>query len=402
MSNGLDEWFRRLRKEKKLTVQDLQAKIGMLNELNPTNDVLGDLLETKVALNLEMDKEELYWEQRARMNWLQHGDRNTAFFHRFASERKRKNRIVGFKDEYGNFVEDEQGLHSIAREYFSDLFQSQGVDIDDRILEGVDSCINAEMNTMLSRAYTKAEAWEAVKSIAPLKASGEDGLGAVFYQKFWHIIGDDISDYCIAVLKGDSDIKAINHTHIVLIPKVDSPVLSNCIDSAQSAFVPNRLITDNIIVNVDASFKAFNRSAITGAIIRDSEGYVVGASRRLCQSTPSAFTAEALAVLHGIILAANLGFHFIWVESDSLAVVKILNSNTIDKSEIGAITWDSKVKACIFEECKFLFVPRQGNRVAHALVSDYDSDLFEEFWVEDAPALVLSMADSDRRYLDPP
>ncbi|KAL4320166.1 hypothetical protein GQ457_18G007330 [Hibiscus cannabinus] len=155
-------------------------------------------------------------------------------------------------------------------------------------------------------------------------------------------------------------------------------------------------------VNVDASFKAFNRSAITGAIIRDSEGYVVGASRRLCQSIPSAFTAEALAVLHGIILAADLGFHFIWVESDSLAVVKILNSNTIDKSEIGAITWDSKVKACIFEECKFLFVPRQGNRVAHALVSDYDSDLFEEFWVEDAPALVLSMADSDRRYLDPP
>ncbi|KAL4272664.1 hypothetical protein GQ457_13G022100 [Hibiscus cannabinus] len=44
----------------------------------------------------------------------------------------------------------------------------------------------------------------------------------------------------------------------------------------------------------------------------------------------------------------------------------------------------------------------KGNRVAHALTSVYDSDLFEEFWVEDAPALVLSMADSDRRYLDPP
>ncbi|KAL4269523.1 hypothetical protein GQ457_HM001110 [Hibiscus cannabinus] len=147
---------------------------------------------------------------------------------------------------------------------------------------------------------------------------------------------------------------------------------------------------------------AFNRSATTCAIIRDSEGYVVGASRRVCQSIPSVFTAEALAILHGIILAADLGFHFIWVESDSLTIVKNLNSNTIDKSEIGAITWDSKVKAGSFEECKFLFVPRQGNRVAHALASVYDSDLFEEFWVEDAPTLVLSMADSDRRCLDPP
>ncbi|KAL4363265.1 hypothetical protein GQ457_04G024610 [Hibiscus cannabinus] len=40
---------------------------------------------------------------------------------------------------------------------------------------------------------------------------------------------------------------------------------------------------------------------------------------------------------------------------------------------------------------------KYGNRVAHALVSDYDSDLFEEFWVEDAPALFPNVSPPTRR-----
>ncbi|KAE8730484.1 hypothetical protein F3Y22_tig00002919pilonHSYRG00060 [Hibiscus syriacus] len=86
-------------------------------------------------------------------------------------------------------------------------------------------------------------------------------------------------------------------------------------------------------VNVDASYVSADRRAITGAIIRDHEGY--GASRRICPSTPSAFAAEATTVLHGLCLAADLGFRSVWVESDTLAIVKILNSSLVDKSEIG-------------------------------------------------------------------
>ncbi|MBA0576566.1 hypothetical protein Golob_025388 [Gossypium lobatum] len=59
--------------------------------------------------------------------------------------------------------------------------------------------------------------------MSPLKASSEDDLGVVFYQHFWHILGDKVAGYCIGLLNGVFPINLINHTHIVLIPKVKSP-----------------------------------------------------------------------------------------------------------------------------------------------------------------------------------
>lgn len=36
---------------------------------------------------------DIYWKQRAHVNWLRFGDRNTNFFHNACSSRRRRNRI---------------------------------------------------------------------------------------------------------------------------------------------------------------------------------------------------------------------------------------------------------------------------------------------------------------------
>ncbi|KAL4383131.1 hypothetical protein GQ457_15G026790 [Hibiscus cannabinus] len=55
---GLERWFRKIKREKKLTVKDLQKRIEILSAQPITDDVLGELLESKLELNIELDKEE--------------------------------------------------------------------------------------------------------------------------------------------------------------------------------------------------------------------------------------------------------------------------------------------------------------------------------------------------------
>ncbi|GMI97500.1 hypothetical protein like AT1G43760 [Hibiscus trionum] len=197
--NGLDAWFKKIRKEKRITKKDLTEKLERLNNLIPTDDILGDILDTKVALNFELDRDELYWEQRVRSNWLQHGDKNSAYFHRFASQRRQKNCIKGLQDSEGEIVSNEEEMHSIAREYFSSLFSSINSIQFDQILEKVNGCITEDTNQFLLSNWTE-EVFSSVKSMNPLKAAREDGLGALFYQRFWHILGKEVAQFCIAIL----------------------------------------------------------------------------------------------------------------------------------------------------------------------------------------------------------
>jgi hypothetical protein len=70
--------------------------------------------------------------------------------------------------------------------------------------------------------FTTEDVKKAVFSIGDLKAPGPDGLHALFYKKFWHLVGLDITQ---AVLKAINE-KVIpagwNETVVVLIPKVDN------------------------------------------------------------------------------------------------------------------------------------------------------------------------------------
>ena len=54
----------------------------------------------------------------------------------------------------------------------------------------------------------------------PTKALGPDGMNALFYQRFWNIVGDSIITVVFDFLNIGSMVPGINHTNIVLIPKV--------------------------------------------------------------------------------------------------------------------------------------------------------------------------------------
>lgn len=193
------------------------------------DNTLVKLIDTRINLNFEIEKDGCYWEQRARINWLKFGDKNTKFFHSQATQRKRKNSIHKLMNEEGRELKFLQDIEEIARFYFQKLFTSGRLRNNNRILAGIEICIQEEDNQFLTATYTREEIKEAVFDTGPTKALGDDGFPAVFYQKCWQIMGEDVMSFCSQILNGGIEVSSINSTNIVLIPKVIYKIITKVI-----------------------------------------------------------------------------------------------------------------------------------------------------------------------------
>lgn len=73
-------WHRRHKEKRRLGLQFERLLHGERDYAN-----LMSLIDTKIQLNWEIEKDEVYWEQWARANWLKLSDKNRSFSHRHAS-----------------------------------------------------------------------------------------------------------------------------------------------------------------------------------------------------------------------------------------------------------------------------------------------------------------------------
>ncbi|KAL0442158.1 UNVERIFIED_CONTAM: hypothetical protein Sradi_0154700 [Sesamum radiatum] len=135
--------------------------------------------------------------------------------------------------------------------------------------------MDSNMNAEMMKSYTVEEITTVISHMAPLKSP--DGMPPIFFQKYWHIIKFDVINCVLNILNDRVLDPTLNFTHIVLIPKIHKPelithfrpislcnvimrittkcianrlkpLLDKIITPTQSAFVPSRLITDNILI----------------------------------------------------------------------------------------------------------------------------------------------------------
>ncbi|KAL6204632.1 hypothetical protein ACLB2K_021899 [Fragaria x ananassa] len=176
-----------------------------------------------VELNKSLEIEESIWRQRSIINWLQEGDQNTKFFHGFAKGRGRKNRVLGIMSSTGEWIEQETEIQQAFNTHFSQLFTSEGCDHMELVLDTVQRKVTDDINAKLNKLFTKLDIDEALKQMGPDKSPGEDGFSARFYQAYWEIVGDEVSNRCLQVLNEGASVKDLNHTLLALIPKIENP-----------------------------------------------------------------------------------------------------------------------------------------------------------------------------------
>ena len=105
-------------------IKDLQKKLYFLNEVEPTEATKAEQLELSKNMDELLQKQEIFWAQRSRINWLKHGDKNTKFFHAKATQRRNKNHIRGIQNADGQWVENLEEVAGVASAYFDNLFQA--------------------------------------------------------------------------------------------------------------------------------------------------------------------------------------------------------------------------------------------------------------------------------------
>ena len=125
--------------------------------------------------------------------------------------------------------------------------------------------------------FSEEEVTAAMFQMEHNKAPGPDGMPAIFFKRFWKTVGNQITKEVLHILRGGDMPEGWNDTLIVLIPKNTKPMslkdlrpislcnvvykviskmlaarlkvlLPDIISETQSAFVPGRIINDNVIV----------------------------------------------------------------------------------------------------------------------------------------------------------
>jgi hypothetical protein len=150
-------------------------------------------------------------------------------------------------------------------------------EVDQDVLRDVNRRVTTDMNHLLLAPFSREEVKKALISIGDLKALGPDRLHAIFFKRFWNMLGEELTDEVLNAINNSTILEGWNDTSIVMIPKVENPdkvtqfrpislcnvvykviskilssrlrvILPDIISHHQRAFVPGRLITDNILL----------------------------------------------------------------------------------------------------------------------------------------------------------
>ena len=133
--------------------------------------------------NLILQLEEKLWAMKTKTNWIISGERNTAYFHISALNRRSKNRITCVQNNEGEWCHSLEEVKEIFNSSFKKLYKSEQVFCPITPQWRSDWCakLSQEEAGSLTNIPSDGEIWNALKSMKPYKSHGVDGLHVGFF-----------------------------------------------------------------------------------------------------------------------------------------------------------------------------------------------------------------------------
>ncbi|XP_027184132.1 uncharacterized protein LOC113782440 [Coffea eugenioides] len=117
-------------------------------------------------------------EAKARIEWLQDGNKNLRFFHAVVAERCAKSVIHWIRSSTGEWLTDKTHISTEAVEYFTSLFSAEPCTGSWNTLEVIPNVISRDQNAELERLPSMEEIKEVVFAMDGESATGPDGFTA--------------------------------------------------------------------------------------------------------------------------------------------------------------------------------------------------------------------------------
>ncbi|GJT93774.1 hypothetical protein Tco_1082619 [Tanacetum coccineum] len=241
-------------KVKKLKEELCRVQAEMVNDPHNKELRFEEITYLK-AYNSIVKDEELFLKQRSKISWLSEGDYNTRYFHNAMKERRNRNRI--------EYVEDVNRVPFVG-DQVGDQFVHHFGNVLGR-------CSVVQPISDPDHLFTNK------LSIDRIKSPGPDGFSAKFFKALLSIVGSEVCQAVKDLFSNGKLLKEVNATIIALVPKCQSPskvsdyrpiaccnvlykciskvianrlkgVLNSLVNDRQSAFIPTRQISDNILL----------------------------------------------------------------------------------------------------------------------------------------------------------
>jgi hypothetical protein len=170
----------------KLQLQlDLQVKDGDVNKDSTARSIT--LLQNKINESLEAQAK--YLAQRARIQWLEKGERNNKYFLNMIKHNERKQRIDSMINDRSEITEPSE-IVSHIHEFYNDLYKCNPSkpEIIDEFLSHIEPEVVDDDNAMLIKPISIRELTEIMnqcKGTTP----GPDGISTQIYKVIWDIAG---------------------------------------------------------------------------------------------------------------------------------------------------------------------------------------------------------------------